>query len=385
LSAQRPYIQETQLSKYLHLKPLKNHPFLHPHSHISLDLIFQRNPEDHIPSSHTPIIHHSHRLELEGNTGSANNSSLDSSRLKELRNLVRDLGQGALGSSVLAVTKVVALGNSVTTVGTVERLLGLDPDVVLDEELGTLARVDAIGDVLVVVVVEVASSEAERRATRVDVEPVVVVVGDGQVALVFAAVAVRVADQRALPVVVHEAVGDGDVVSGVCNVEETVVVVLVVVEVGGEVDVVNPDVLGFLDGNGIAADDLLHGEVAEDDVLDCLDCEGEVGQDDGRVLSDDGLVAANLDVLSASLDGSGDENDSGILTLDGGLQLAEGADLDGLASLSSRGTSVLGSETGSGDILQGCGALGETVTLGRDLRWHRCCQSRDGHEAERHD
>ena len=325
------------------------------------------------------------RLELKRDASSANNGVLDSTRLEHLLHLIRHLAHRTLVSSVLAVSKVVTLGNSLATVLAVQRLLSTRPDVVLDEELSALAGVDTIADVLVVVVVEVAGAEAERGAARVDVLPVVVVVGDGEVALVFAAVAVRVADERALPVVVHEAVGDGDIVGGVGYVEETVVVVFVVVEVRGEVYMVDPDVLGFLDGDGVAADDLFHGEVAEDDVLYGLDGEGEVGQDDGGVFADDGLVAADLDILAAALDGAGDENDGGVVALDGSLQVAERADLDGLASLSSRGTSVLCSETGGRDIFQRCSALGETGTLGCDLRWHRCCQSRDGHEAERHD
>jgi len=61
----------------------------------------------------------------------------------------------------------------------------------------------------------VTGTEAEGRAARVQVVPVVVVEGDAEVALVFVAVAVRVADQRGLPVVVDEGVGDGYVVGGV--------------------------------------------------------------------------------------------------------------------------------------------------------------------------
>jgi hypothetical protein len=54
-----------------------------------------------------------------------------------------------------------------------------------------------------------------------------------------------VADKGGLPVIMEEGVGDGDVVGGVGDVEETVVVVLVVVTVGREVEVVDPDVLGL--------------------------------------------------------------------------------------------------------------------------------------------
>jgi hypothetical protein len=91
----------------------------------------------------------------------------------------------------------------------------------------------------------VAGTEAERGAAGVQVVQVVVGVGDGQVALVLGAVGVGVADEGGLPVIMEEGVGDGDVVGGVGDVEETVVVVLVVVTVGREVEVVDPDVLGL--------------------------------------------------------------------------------------------------------------------------------------------
>lgn len=87
--------------------------------------------------------------------------------------------------------------------------------------------------------------------------------GDQEMALVFGAVAVRVADEGALPVVVEVVVGDGDEVAGVCDIEEPrvcqfcvryetagelpVIVIFVVVLVGRELVVVNPDVRRLLD------------------------------------------------------------------------------------------------------------------------------------------
>lgn len=60
-----------------------------------------------------------------------------------------------------------------------------------------------------------ARAEAEGRSTRVDVRPVVVGVGDAQVAGVFFFVAVAVPDEGGLPVVVDVAVADGDIVGSV--------------------------------------------------------------------------------------------------------------------------------------------------------------------------
>ena len=184
-------------------------------------------------------------LEREGDTSSANNSSLDLGSIKKVGDSVGSLGKSTLLSSVLAFTEVVARLNSVARVSRVQRLLGRNEDVVLNEDLSALAGVDAVGDVLVVVVVEVAGTEAEGGTAGVQVVQVVVGVGDSQVALVLGAVGVGVADEGGLPMVVEEGVGDGDVVGGVGNIEEAVVVVLVVVTVGREVEVVDPDVLGL--------------------------------------------------------------------------------------------------------------------------------------------
>lgn len=52
--------------------------------------------------------------------------------------------------------------------------------------------------------------------------------------------------------VVQEGVGDGDEVGGVGDVDEAVVEVFAAVEVGGEVAVVDPDVGGFVDADGVA-------------------------------------------------------------------------------------------------------------------------------------
>ena len=86
-------------------------------------------------------------------------------------------------------------------------------------------------------------------------------------------------DERALPVVVEEGVGDGDVVGSVGYVEKPVVVVLVVVAIGAEIDVVDPDVLSDLDGDCVAAYDFGYGEVADYDVLYVLDGQGEARED----------------------------------------------------------------------------------------------------------
>ena len=96
----------------------------------------------------------------------------------EQRVLVVDGRERALGRGVLRVAKVVALGDGEALVGGVECLLGGDEDVVLDEELGAVAGVDAVADAEVVVVEDVAGAEAEGGAAGVEVLEEVVGVGD---------------------------------------------------------------------------------------------------------------------------------------------------------------------------------------------------------------
>lgn len=87
------------------------------------------------------------------------------------------------------------------------------------------------------------SSETDGGLAGVDVLPVVVGVGNVECAGVLVGVAVGVTDERCLPVVVEVGVGDGDPLRGVGNIKQTIVVVLVVVKVGRQVTVVDPDVL----------------------------------------------------------------------------------------------------------------------------------------------
>lgn len=97
------------------------------------------------------------------------------------------------------------------------------------------------------------SAETQQRHAAVDVLPVVVSVGDAQLALVFAAVVIAVADERGLEVVVEVRVADGQVVRAVAEVCQAVVVVFARGQVGAEIEVVQPDVGGRLDADCISA------------------------------------------------------------------------------------------------------------------------------------
>lgn len=176
-------------------------------------------------------------------------------------------------------------------------------------------------------------------------------VGDGQVAGVLIAVAVGVADERDLVVVVEVGVGDGNVVRGVGDVAETVVVavarvsidrrnsslsrdlLLAMVHVRAQVHVVNPNVLGFLDTNGITSvrEDLADGEVADDDVLDVLDVEGDTLELGAGVDTEDGLVAGDAS-LAIAADGALDVDDGWAISFSGLGESREGGNGGGSAA-----------------------------------------------------
>ena len=145
----------------------------------------------------TPIlstsIHTFADLKLQGLSSSPINSPLNLISPNQLV-LIRHTSQLSLGGIILPISKVIVLRNRIPIISRIKWLLGVHELVALNRQLGALARVDAVTDVLVVVVVQVAGTEAERRTTRVDVVPVVVVVSDAEVAGVFIAVAVGVAD-----------------------------------------------------------------------------------------------------------------------------------------------------------------------------------------------
>jgi hypothetical protein len=125
-------------------------------------------------------------LEAELLASVSSNTSLDISRPKQ-RVAVRDAGKFSGRSRVGAATEGNILNHCVSNgvaVGALDGLGGAGlEDGRLDEELGSHAGVDATVSELVVVVVEdMAGAEAEGGGTAVDVAPVVVCVGDVQVA-----------------------------------------------------------------------------------------------------------------------------------------------------------------------------------------------------------
>lgn len=149
-------------------------------------------------------------------------------------------------------------------------------------------------------------------------------------------------DERGLPVIVDEGVGDGDVVSRVGKINGPIIVVLVVISVGGDVDVVKPDVGRLLDGQGIAVlrKDLGDVQIADNDVTDILDDDTEAGELDGGRLSNDRGVSSDFDSRGGSGDRSTEEDNLFGITTHGSSELGVGRDSSGRSARTSRGTAI---------------------------------------------
>lgn len=246
-----------------------------------------------------------HCLQLKSVASNANNSGLDLGGTDK-RVLVRNigLGDGTLGGLVGGATKRnIVDGDAASLLGVLgdESSLGVFEGSRLNKNLSTHARVDSgDADILVVVVEDVDEAETDGGGAGTNVGPAVVGVGDVESALVLGGVAVRVANKRGLVVVVEVGVGDGDPVRGVGDVEEAVEEVLVLGEVGRELTVVNPDVSGLLDANGITvlSNNVLDGKVANNDVLLLVDVETDVLERSASS-TNDGLVRLDADLVVA--------------------------------------------------------------------------------------
>lgn len=76
-------------------------------------------------------------------------------------------------------------------------------------------------------------------------------------------------------------------VTSMCDINQSIVVVLVMIDIRRDINVVNPDIGSLVQGNSITvlSEHLGDGNVADDDVLDSLD--GEANSDElcGMIVS----------------------------------------------------------------------------------------------------
>ena len=98
-------------------------------------------------------------LEAQSLTSSTDNRTLDISRSNKSIG-VGHKGQSSRFSSVLAITEVIVVGDSVAIISGVERLAGANEGVGLDKDLGSITSIDSIVDAVEVAVVDVTSAKA---------------------------------------------------------------------------------------------------------------------------------------------------------------------------------------------------------------------------------
>lgn len=247
---------------------------------------------------------------------------LPDERSKYRFNLRVSVGRGERGLlgdvDVAVLVDVVALSGKAILIA-VEVGDNRAPDIgegcLLNENLSTHARVDARGvDVLVAGAEDVGGTEANRRGAAVDVVPVVVVVRHVQSTLILRAVAVRVADEAGLEVVVELVVGEGQEVRSTLGIEEAVIEILLakLKAVGGEVAVIDDNIGRRLDIDQVLAlGRVVQDKILDDDVLDILKTETAVLETRVTTRSDDGSVAGHLEDVAAVQDpGNGDDTTS---------------------------------------------------------------------------
>lgn len=156
-----------------------------------------------------------------------------------------------------------------------DRVLGILEHIVLDAKSCTHARVNArIDDIIVVIVEQMTLSEAEQRTAGVDVLEAVVMIGD----LAVVVVAVRRSYEGRLPAVMEIVVGDGDVFGIFLHIEQAVIIVLVHIQAGIDLVVVDPDIVGRpfdADAVLIPCVHMVNLQVLDDDVA----CPGDLNPD----------------------------------------------------------------------------------------------------------
>lgn len=112
--------------------------------------------------------------------------------------------RAGLGDISRAAHENVVLRNGISRLVAVQvgrdSKLGVGEVALLDKDLGTHARVDSRGRVVLEAgAVYMRSAESDRWQARVDVGKVVVMIGDAEVSSILGTVAIGVTDERSLP------------------------------------------------------------------------------------------------------------------------------------------------------------------------------------------
>lgn len=101
-------------------------------------------------------------------------------------------------------------------------------------------------------------------------------------------------------------------------------------------------------GISILSSDLLHAEVADDDILDLLESETEAVEDSAVVSTEDTGVAADIDLRRGLRNGAADDDDLGLIALDGRGEFSVRGDGGGGTASTAGSASVQAGEAESG-------------------------------------
>lgn len=216
----------------------------------------------------------------------------------------------------------------------VNGVLDVLEDVTLSEDRARVDLESVVRDIVEEVVDGVEESVAgDLGATAGNSVDVVVLEGDEIVGAgeVETPVVVVVAASRPAGGTINLAVGDGDTVAGVVSEDN----VLTTDERSG--NMVDPDVVSVVEGNGITTPDVLRVKLSDvnildDDVLGTNDSETLTADDSLGANADQGLVGANLDtqntglvILDVDLGGVGLVVATPVVLIDGSLALGSGS------------------------------------------------------------
>jgi hypothetical protein len=109
-------------------------------------------------------MHEIYRLEDQGIASSSGDGRFHLCRAESGVG-VRHSRQAAFWSSVAALAKTVVFDHREAFIGGIQWLLDALKHVALDQQLGSETSIDAVGDILVIVVENVSGAEAERWGT----------------------------------------------------------------------------------------------------------------------------------------------------------------------------------------------------------------------------
>lgn len=97
---------------------------------------------------------------------------------------------------------------------------------------------------------------------------------------IFIPITIRMTNKRSLPVVMQYTAGNSDLVRSVRDVQKTIIVIFIMVQIAAQVDVIDPNGRSFLNTECVACfgENFGDDEVTNDDVFDFDDTESNAAE-----------------------------------------------------------------------------------------------------------